>query len=314
MTGAGRAALLVVLGPTGSGKSDLAHEVARRRGGEILSADAFAVYRGLDVGTAKPSHERRAEVPYHLIDVADPQENYSAGRWQKEARVLIEAIAARGRLPIVCGGSGFYIRALLEGLPPSPVANPDLRAALGRWSRGRPEAARRLLEVSDSEAAARIAPGNLRYVLRALEILLTTGRRPSEGLAHRDAWAESYRVVKIGLRPAPNDLYARIADRVHEMLASGWEEEVRRLLAQGHRQDANAFGAIGYRELAEALLSGRGEALETEGRIVTATRQLAKRQATWFRRERDVIWVDPKAALTRALELLDADNQTERRG
>jgi tRNA dimethylallyltransferase len=311
---ASRPPLLVVLGPTASGKSDAAHEVAKRRGGEILSADAFAVYRGFDVGTAKPPAERRREVPSHLIDVADPTETFSAGRWQHEARRLVEEIAPRGRLPIVCGGSGFYIRALLEGLPPGEARDPIVREGLVRWTRARPEAAYRMLALADPGAASRIAPRNARYVARALEILLVTGRRASERLEREDPWVSGYRVVKVGIRPSTADLYARIARRVREMLGSGWEEEVRQLLAKGVPQDANAFGAIGYRELAQAHLAGDADPAETERKIVTATRQLAKRQMTWFRRERDVEWVLPDEAAVRALELLDQDRQTEKRG
>lgn len=314
MTRDARPPLLIVLGATASGKSDLAHAIARERGGEIVSADAFAVYRGLDIGTAKASPDRRRDVVYHLIDVADPSETYSAGRWQKEARALVEQITARGRLPIVCGGSGFYVYALLSGLPPDEATDPALRQALLRWGGRRPGAARRMLEVNDAVAAARIEEGNLRYVLRALEILLATGRPPSQRLQFADAWAQRYRVIKVGIRRSPEDLYARIARRVREMLESGWEEEVRRLLAQGDSHDANAFEAIGYRELAQAHLSGRGDRSETEGKIVTATRQLAKRQATWFRRERDTVWVEPETARARTLELLDAGNETERHG
>ncbi|MGH9367309.1 MAG: tRNA (adenosine(37)-N6)-dimethylallyltransferase, partial [Thermoanaerobaculia bacterium] len=165
-----RPPLLVVLGPTGAGKSELAHEIARLRGGEILSADAFAISRGFDAGTAKSPLEWRRKVVYHLIDIADPSETWSAGRWQKEARRLVEEITARGRLPIVCGGSGFYIQALLSGLPPGEAKDVELRRALARWGSRRPESARRLLAANDPEAAARIAPGNLRYLLRALEI------------------------------------------------------------------------------------------------------------------------------------------------
>ncbi|MGE5277790.1 MAG: tRNA (adenosine(37)-N6)-dimethylallyltransferase MiaA [Acidobacteriota bacterium] len=314
MRGDSRPTLLVVLGATGAGKSALAHEVARARGGEIVSADAFTVYRRLDVGTAKPSGKQRREIAYHLIDVAEPWETYSAGRFQSEARAAVDRIAARGRLPILCGGTGFYIQALLEGLPPGEARDPELRAALARWGKARPEAARRLLAANDPAAAARIEPGNLRYVLRALEILLVTGRAPSLRLRHSDHWAKRYRVIKVGIRPTAADLYARIARRVREMLGSGWEEEVRRLLARGIGLDANAFGAIGYRELAEAILSGHADPLETERKIVTATRQLAKRQATWFGRERDVHWVEPEAAFARTLELLDAGKQTERTG
>jgi tRNA dimethylallyltransferase len=313
MTGA-RPALLVVVGPTGSGKSALAHRVAKERGGEIVSADAFAVYRGLDAGTAKPPAAWRREVPYHLVDVADPSEEYSAGRWQKEARALVEGIAARGKLPIVCGGSGFYVRALLEGLPPGEARDARLREALERWGRRRPDAARRALEVADAEAAARIAPGNLRYVLRALEILFVTGRRPSERLRPADDWVSRWRVVKLAIRREPEDLYARIARRVREMLESGWEEEVRGLLARGIGTETNAFGAIGYRELSEAILSGDSDRREAGAKIVTATRQLSRRQATWLRRERDLVWLAPEAAFEAALELLDRSDETERNG
>lgn len=303
-----------MLGPTGAGKSELAHELARTLGGEIVSADAFAVYRRLDVGTDKPSRERRRQVPYHLIDVADPSETYSAGRWQHEARAVIEDITARRRLPIVCGGSGFYIQALLEGLPPGEARDPELRAALTGWGSRNPAAARRLLTINDPAAARRIAPGNLRYVLRALEVLLVTGRRPSARLPGRDTWAGQFRVTKVGVSPAREDLYARIARRVRQMLDSAWEEEVRRLLAEGYSSGANAFGAIGYRELADAILSGHADALEVERKIVTATRQLARRQVTWFRRERGVVWMEPEGALARTLALLDTDSETGRRG
>jgi len=314
VTGVERPDLLVVLGPTGAGKSAVAHAVAAARGGEVISADAFAVYRGFDVGTAKPSLERRREVPYHLVDVADPSETFSAGRWQHEARAAAEEIAARGKLPIVCGGSGFYIRALLEGLPPGEARDRAIRAGLAKWGRTRPETARRMLDLVDPAGGSRIASGNLRYVLRALEILLVTGQRPSDRLRGADGWAERFRVVKLGVRPATADLYARIAARVREMLGSGWEEEVRALLAKGVSPDANAFGAIGYRELALARLSGHGDIAETERKIVTATRQLAKRQATWFRREPNVEWVSPEEALGRAFELLDGARQTEKSG
>ena len=312
MTAAKRPTLLVVVGPTGSGKSDLAHAVALARRGEIVSADAFAVYRGFDVGTDKPSAAKRREIPYHLVDVADPDETFSAGRWRDAARRAVEEIVARGKLPIVCGGSGFYVQAVLEGLPPGEAASPELRTALVRWGRRDPEGARRLLERNDPPAAARIARENLRYVLRALEIVLTTGRPASARLAFDDAWSRDYRVVRIGIRRERADLYARIAARVREMLQAGWESEVRRLLAEGVSPDANAFGAIGYRELAHAAAaSGLPDFPSTEKEIVSATRRLAKRQATWFRRDRAIVWVPPETALPAALELLDAGDKTE---
>ncbi|HEY6099498.1 MAG TPA: tRNA (adenosine(37)-N6)-dimethylallyltransferase MiaA [Anaeromyxobacter sp.] len=305
--------LLVILGPTASGKSDLAHEVARLRNGEIVSADAFAVYRGLDAGTAKPSPERRAEVPYHGIDVASPRENYSAGRWARDARGWIDDIHRRGRLPILCGGSGFYISALLEGLPPGEAVDPALRAALAAWGRPRPEAAHRFLEINDPVSARRIPPANLRYTLRALEILLATGVRASERPRPGGGWTARWHIVKIGLRPSRDDLYARIATRVGWMLDAGWAREVRRLLEEGVPVDSQAFQAIGYREVLE-WTQGHAARQEIEARIVTATRQLAKRQRTWFARQRDVLKTTPDAALPAILQLLDSQVETERGG
>ena len=309
----GRPILLVVFGPTAAGKSDVAHEVALRRSGEIVSADAFAVYRGLDVGTAKPLPERRAEVPYHLIDVADPGDSFSAGRWAAEARTAIDAISARGNLPILCGGTGFYISALLDGLPPGEARDRDLRARLETWGQKRGiAAAHRFLKGNDPVAASRIPASNLRRVLRALEIVLTTGRRASDRKIEADSWTSRYRVVKVAVEPERRNLYARIESRVRRMIDAGWDDEVRRLLAAGHSLESNAFGAIGYRELAE-WISGRAEREDTEREIVAATKRLARRQLTWFARERDALRVDPAEALPAILQLLDKGVETEKR-
>lgn len=306
--------LLVLFGPTASGKSEIAHEVALRRSGEIVSADAFAVYRGLDIGTAKPSREWRAEVPYHLVDVADPTESFSAGRWAAEARRAIDDIASRGRLPIVCGGSGFYISALLDGLPPGEARDPDLRGRLESWARrSGAAAAHRFLSANDPAAAARISYTNVRYVLRALEIVLTTGARASERKIARDPWPSRFRVRKVAIEPNRRDLYARIEKRVRRMLDAGWDEEVRRLVASGHSLESNAFGAIGYRELGQ-WISGRAERLDTEREIVAATKRLARRQKTWFVRERDALRVEPAEALPAILDLLDRGVETEKSG
>jgi tRNA dimethylallyltransferase len=295
--------LLVVLGQTATGKSALAHAIARERGGEIVSADAFAVYRGFDIGTAKPTPEERRQVPYHLIDVADPAETFSAGRWAAEARVLTEDIARRGRLPIVCGGSGFYVESLVRGLPAGAAADPGLRSALNKWGRRRPDAARLFLELNDPRSAKRIDPGNLRYILRAVEILLSTGIPASRRSRPSDGWAARWRIFRVGLDVPREDLYARIAARVRQMLNAGWDAEVRRLIESGVSPDANGFGAIGYREVAE-WVGGRSSRKETEAKIVAATRALAKRQRTWFSRDREVVWLKPGEALAAALEML----------
>jgi len=308
-----RPILLVLFGPTGAGKTDLAHEIAKLRGGEIVSADAFAVYRGLDVGTAKPSAERRAEVPYHLIDVAEPEESFSAGRWANAARRAIEDIAGRGRLPIVCGGSGFYISALLEGLPPGEARDDRLREGLFDWAgRHGPEVAHRFLELNDPTSSARIPTGNLKYTLRAIEILLATGAPASARIRESDSWSEGFWVVKVGLFPERAQLHARIEDRVRRMLSGGWPEEIRRLLDRGLSVGSNSFQAIGYREVAELVL-GRSSRQEVEAKIVKATRGLAKRQMTWFARERDAIRVVPENALASTLALLGEAGDRETR-
>jgi tRNA dimethylallyltransferase len=309
-----RPPLLVVFGATAAGKTDIAHEVALRRSGEIVSADAYAVYRGFDVGTAKPSRERRAEVPYHLVDVADPTQTYSAGRWAAEARRAIEDISRRGRLPIVCGGSGFYISALLEGLPPGEAHDMDLRRRLAAWGRARgPEVPHRFLTINDPASAARIPVGNLRYTLRALEILLVTGGRASDRAPDPDSWSARWRVIKVWIEPTRANLYAKIEHRVRGMLDAGWDEEVRQLIQRGLSLESNAFGGIGYREVA-GWISGRAEREETRREIVAATRRLAKRQRTWFARQRDSLRVEPQEALPAILQLLDHPVETEKSG
>lgn len=310
----GRPPLLVLFGPTAAGKTEIAHEVALRKNGEIVSADAFAVYRGLDVGTAKPSREERAAVRYHMVDVVEPEEPFSAGRWADEARRAIEDIVARGRLPIVCGGSGFYISALLDGLPPGEARDPELRVRLEAWARrSGPAAAHRFLARNDPAAAARISATNLRYVLRALEVVLTTGARASERKIARDPWPSRFRVIKVAIEPERRDLYARIEKRVRRMMDSGWDDEVRRLVAAGHSLESNAFGAIGYRELGQ-WISARAEREDTEREIVAATKRLARRQKTWFARERDALRVEPAEALPTILQLLDPGVETEKSG
>ena len=308
-----RPTLVVLFGPTGAGKTDLAHAAALRLKGEIVSADAFAVYRGMDVGTAKPSCEARGEVRYHLIDVADPEEAYSAGRWSSAARAAVEDISRRGRLPIVCGGSGFYIGALLEGLPPGGARDERMREALFEWAERRgAAAAHRVLSLNDPVSAARIPAANLRYTLRALEILFATGAPASARSREVDGWAERFRVIRIFLSPDRAALGVRIDERVRRMLDAGWDEEVRRLLGRGLSVESNSFQAIGYREVAEWVL-GRTSKEAAKEEIVKATRGLAKRQMTWFARERDARRVEPEEALDAILALVGGTGGRETR-
>jgi tRNA dimethylallyltransferase len=308
-----RPALLVLFGPTGAGKTEVAHAAALRLGGEVVSADGFSVYRGMDVGTAKPPPEARNEVRYHLVDVAEPEQAYSAGRFAHAARAAVEDIVRRGRLPIVCGGSGFYVSALLEGLPPGEARDERVREALFEWAERRgADAAHRVLSLNDPVSAARIPVANLRYTLRALEILLVTGAPASARLREADGWAERFRVVRIFLDPDRTALGVRIESRVRRMLDAGWDEEVRRLLDRGLSVESNSFQAIGYREVAEWVL-GRISRKAAEEQIVKATRGLAKRQMTWFARERDARRVEPEEALDAILALVGGTGERETR-
>ncbi len=299
--------LLVVVGPTSSGKTDLAVMIAERFGGEVVSADAFAVYRGLDIGTAKPDAVLRARVPHHLIDVADPRQRYSAGAFLRDADAAIAEIRGRGAIPVVAGGTHFYVRALLYGLFPEPGKSPALRRELEQeWRRDRGRMRRRLEEL-DPAAAARIDPADRQRTLRALEVSIVAGRPMSELWLEHAQGAPRYRPLMLGLDPSRDVLHARIAGRVENMFAQGLLAEVERLVEEGVPESAHALKAIGYRECLRVLRGewSRAEAME---RTRIATRQLAKRQRTWLRREPDLVRLagqSPEEAVGRAVELVE---------
>jgi len=299
--------LVVVVGPTAAGKTRLGVEMAVRLGGEVVSADAFAVYRGLDIGTAKPSAAERARVRHHLIDIADPRERYSAGMFARDAGAAIGDIRGRGRLPIVVGGTLFYVRALLHGLFPEPARLPGLRGALERVWHARPSFTRRWLELLDPAAAARIAPADRQRVLRALEVSLTAGRPMTDLWQQAAAGAPRYRALVIGVALQREQLRARIESRVAGMFAAGLLDEVRGLRDAGVPAEAHAMKAIGYRECCE-VLAGTIDRDEAEARTVVATSQLAKRQMTWLRGEAGTVWLQggDEAALTRAISEVEA--------
>jgi tRNA dimethylallyltransferase len=286
---------LVIVGATATGKSALALALAERLpgGGEIVNADALQVYRGFDVGTAKPSAAERQRVPHHLIDVLEPAERYSAGEFARRAREAIHGIGGRARWPIVAGGSGLYLRALLAGISPIPVAGERARE-VGLELRRRAAAeglgplAAELARL-DPETAARLRPGDSQRVLRALQVALVSGRPLSRWIAEQPFGTQSIAAIRVGLTLPRAILYDRIAGRVTRMLQGGWAEEVRELLESGLAPDLPAFQAIGYRQLVHYV---RGDwSLERAiDDTVRATRRFAKRQETWFRREPDVTW------------------------
>jgi tRNA dimethylallyltransferase len=301
--------IIAILGPTAVGKSELGIRVALAFGGEIVNADALQVYRGLDIGTAKPSEQDRERVPHHLLDIRDPRQKFSAGEFARLATAAIAELHGRGRNAVVVGGSGLYLRALLEGIAPMPAPEPAVRAVLiERLEReGLPALYGELLE-RDPRTAARLMPNDRQRILRALEVALATGRPMSEWQSAHPFGAARVAATRIGLTLPRSVLYDRIAARVVHMHARGLAREVQRLLDAGVPADAPAFQAIGYREIARHL-RGEWTVEQALAETVAASRRYAKRQETWWRREVDVAWfdaVDLDGAESDALAHLDS--------
>lgn len=286
--------ILVFVGPTAVGKSRVSLALAERLDGEIVNADALQVYRGFDIGTAKPTAAERRRVPHHLVDVLDPDQRYSAGEFARRARSAIADIEARGRLSVVVGGSGLYIRALLEGISPIPRGDPAVRRELRRRHACEGLAPLvRELERRDPVTAARLAPGDTQRVLRALEVALVSGRPQSSWIARQPFGERQLLALRIGLTVPRAILYDRIAGRAARMVELGWVEEVASLLRRGLDPALPAFQAIGYRQLVRHL-TGEWTREKAIDETIRATRRFAKRQLTWFRKERDVIWFDAR--------------------
>jgi tRNA dimethylallyltransferase len=290
------ARIVTVLGPTAVGKSAFGLELARRLGGEIVNADALQAYRGLEVGTAKPTPSERREIPHHLVDVLEPGERFSAGEFARRAREAIADIESRGAQPIVVGGSGLYLRALLEGLSPVPRGDAALRLELEERLRtvGLAALYGELREL-DPETAERLEPADRQRILRALEVALASGRPLSSWIRERPFGEERLPAFRIGLTLPRAILYDRIADRVRRMIGQGWIHEVEAMLGRGIEPEAPAFQAIGYRQLVR-YLAGDWTLEEALDDIIRATRRYAKRQLTWFRKERDVRWISALSA------------------
>lgn len=295
----------MIVGPTGTGKSELAVEVARRLDGEIVGCDALQVYRGLDAATAKPSPDQRRAVPHHLIDVVDPAHDFSLAEYVERAEQATREVLARGRVPIVVGGTGLYLRGLLRGVVPAPPRNERLRARLRRladrhgtprlhhWLRGR-----------DPRSAARLRAGDTQRVVRALEVALSGGDTLGRTIERNGTWAagrERFPNVKAGLDADRKWLHPRLDRRVEAFFEAGLVAEVRRLLVRVPRE-ANAFKAIGYREVLR-WLDGHLSETELVTEIQRNTRRYVKRQRTWFRKEPGLHWLDAARPLE---ELIDS--------
>ena len=309
MTPAGRPRLVAILGATAAGKSALGIALGRHFGGEVVACDSTAVFRGIDVGTDKVPPAEQRGVPHHLIDVADPTEVYSAARYAQDAASVIRAITARGRLPILVGGTGLYFRALVRGLFPGPARHEALRTVLDRVAaeRGTGELYRWVRRL-DPESATRIQPRDTKRLVRALEVALVSGVPMTAHFAETASPIADYDVVAIGVRLPSAETAARVARRVEQQFDRGVVDEVRRLLAAGVPPTAQALCGLVYRQIVEMLAGVRDEAATRE-LIVRENRHYARRQLIWFRKEPTLTWIDgpgeTPAAMARAVELVN---------
>ncbi len=282
--------LAVILGPTGSGKTALSLALAERFHGEIVNCDSVAMYREFEIGTAKPSLAERSRAPHHLLDFVDPAEYVTAGEYARRARETLQQIKSRAALPIVVGGTGLYLRALLEGLFAGPQRSEDLRETLRRRAaeKGSPYL-HRILSRLDRAAAQKIHPNDLPKLVRAIEVCLASREKMSELLQRGRDPLHGFRILRLGLDPDRNQLYQRINQRAERMFEAGLMEETRTLLEK-YGETARPLTAIGYKQAVQ-LLRGEIDSHAAVQATQQAHRNYAKRQMTWFRREPDVAWL-----------------------
>ena len=298
-------ALVAVVGPTGSGKSELGLRIAGEFTGEIVNCDSLQVYRHFDIGTAKLSRRQQRGIPHHMIDVADPGEPFTAGEYAARARPLLGEIAGRGHLPVVVGGTGFYLRALIDGLFPGPGRDDSLRGRLAARQARRPGSLHRVLRRLDPAIAGTIHPNDVQKTIRAVEVIVLK-RQPISALyaQGRDA-LEGFRILKIGLDPPRAELFGRLDARCQQMFDMGLVEETRRILAMGYTPAAKPFESHGYRQCVD-FLEKRRTLEEALWDAKQNTRRYAKRQWTWFHHEKEVLWYagfgDDPAVQRRVLE------------
>jgi len=303
---------ILLLGPTGSGKTALSLALGERFGAEIVSCDSVAVYRGMDLGTAKPTPKERARLPHHLIDVANPDQPFTAGEYSRQARAALHAIATRGRLPIVTGGTGLYLRALTEGLFSGPARQTELRARLDRSRKRHGDAwLHRILVRLDPASAARIHANDTPKLIRAIEVCLTSRKPLSHVLDNQQEARDpltGFRLLRIGLNPPRKSLYDRLNQRASAMFTAGLIDETRDLLAC--YGPVKSLDSLGYRQAA-AVLSGTLTLAAAIEAAQQGHRNYAKRQVTWFRREPSVYWLesfgDQPETVRAAIALVEAE-------
>jgi tRNA dimethylallyltransferase len=283
--------LVVVLGPTGSGKTALSLRIAEHFDGEIVNCDSVAMYREFEIGTAKPSASERARAPHHLLDVVEPTASVTAGEYARQAREILREIKSRGHMPIVVGGTGLYLRALLEGLFPGPPRLEELRERLRQRAAQKPAGyLHRLLDRLDSAAAGQIHPNDTPKLIRAIEVCLLARRPMTEAWKQGRAPLQGFRIARLGLNPARAALYEQINRRAKQMWESGLVEETQRLLEK-YGDAAWPLHSLGYRQAAQ-FLRGEIDGAAALAAMQQAHRNYAKRQMTWFRREPEVLWLE----------------------
>ncbi len=293
--------LVLIVGPTAVGKTEIAIHLAERLNGEIVSADSRLFYTGMDIGTAKPSTSERQRVPHHLIDIARPDENLSLAVFQQKARQAISEIQARGRLPLLVGGTGQYVRAVTQGWqPPAVTPDPRLRGELEKLKNGKGGLwLHQKLQYLDPEAAGAIDARNVRRTIRALEVILTTGRKFSSQRRRGDS---PYHLIQVGLTRPRSELYARLDARIESMFTSGLLDEVRGLLAKGYSPDLSSMSAIGYRECIQ-VIEGKSTVEQAKTEMRHATRMFVRRQANWFKEsDPTIMWFSVRTSVENEIE------------
>jgi tRNA dimethylallyltransferase len=309
--------ILAILGPTATGKSALGIELALRHGGEIISCDSTAVYRGFDIGTDKVPLAERRGIPHHLIDVVDPTDEYTAARYVRDAVSAITDIYERGRWPIIVGGTGLYYRALARGLFPGPGADAALRSRLERIARRRGlEFVHRMLARVDAASATRIQSRDLKRMIRALEVFFLTGKPLTDHFASTVSPLAGYNILSVALSPPMSIIAERVKTRVDAQFEQGLMDEIRALVARGVPETARPFGGLVYRQALEYLHGVRSEA-ETRDLITRENRRYARWQLIWFRKEPNLVWLstsgERRETLTAVEALLDTFEQEIRR-
>lgn len=283
--------VIIILGPSGVGKSELALALARELKSEIISADARQIYRGMDIGTGKPPLELRTEIKHYLIDIVEPDEDFDAAKFKKLADATIEEIFKKGKIPIVVGGSGFYIRALTQGICLTPPKDRKLRENLEglTQAKGKDYLYQRLMKI-DPEAAERIHSHDLRRIIRALEVYEQTGLPLSQIQTQSQNSENRFKFIKIGLLRPRKELYKQAEERIKKMFQQGWIDEVKTLLDKGYQPELPALHALGYREISQVIL-GQISLVRAQSLIKQKTRHFIKRQLTWFKKEKNIHWV-----------------------